>query len=375
MELFAQLTDADSGGVWSGPVAGVYTYTIAASGTCPESSATVTVSEDEAPNAGEDGTITVCEGTSVDVSTLVSEVGGTYENTSGMGNLTDADFDTTDLEPGNYIITYTVTNDCGEDQAEITVVVDEDQNCDDSGSGCETAFAYYEDNNTCFIGDPDVNAGGRWGWTNFFANEGDYVMDLYSGAGQCDLSKGEKSGIVKIDYNGGLVNVSIELLSGFVMSEAQLYVGGVKYPVKNNGQATIAPGQYPYNSGTLNDVTTYDFDPIDVSSINGGVYIIVHAVTCKKSSSSGKVAQTRITPYPMTFKNDLNLNVEIPYNAKIDVEIFDVNGRCVLTKKNMTVKPGSNNIHLNVSGLSPDMYILILNTGREKIVKKLLSIK
>ncbi|WP_297691158.1 hypothetical protein, partial [uncultured Eudoraea sp.] len=46
--MFAALTGADSGGSWSGPVNGIYTYTIAASGTCPEDSATVTVKEDNA---------------------------------------------------------------------------------------------------------------------------------------------------------------------------------------------------------------------------------------------------------------------------------------------------------------------------------------
>nr|WP_321235628.1 T9SS type A sorting domain-containing protein [uncultured Psychroserpens sp.] len=43
-ELFEALEgDPDLGGVWSGPVADVYTYTFAASGSCPEVSATVTV--------------------------------------------------------------------------------------------------------------------------------------------------------------------------------------------------------------------------------------------------------------------------------------------------------------------------------------------
>ena len=48
-ELFTQLIGADPGGSWSGPVSGVYTYTLAASGSCPEDSATVTVTEDTKP--------------------------------------------------------------------------------------------------------------------------------------------------------------------------------------------------------------------------------------------------------------------------------------------------------------------------------------
>jgi hypothetical protein len=63
-ELFAALTGTpDAGGEWSGPVNGVYTYTFAASGSCPESSATVTVDEyPVTPNIV--NSVTVCEGAS-----------------------------------------------------------------------------------------------------------------------------------------------------------------------------------------------------------------------------------------------------------------------------------------------------------------------
>ncbi len=71
--LFAELTGADTGGVWSGPVTGVYTYTIAASGTCPQDTATVTVTEDEAPYAGTDGILKFCEGTTTTEALLFAE--------------------------------------------------------------------------------------------------------------------------------------------------------------------------------------------------------------------------------------------------------------------------------------------------------------
>ncbi len=65
--LFAQLTGADAGGTWSGPVDGAYTYTLEATQcTCTEDdSATVTVSFDAAPDAGTSTTLTVCEGTEI----------------------------------------------------------------------------------------------------------------------------------------------------------------------------------------------------------------------------------------------------------------------------------------------------------------------
>lgn len=66
--------------------------------------------------------------------------------------------------------------------------------------------------------------------------------------------------------------------------------------------------------------------------------------------------KTAVTVYSMTFKNNLNLKVDIPYDAQLKVEMFDVNGKCVVIKNGMNVKAGANNVHLNVSGLAPDIY-------------------
>ncbi|GAB5472163.1 MAG: hypothetical protein Mars2KO_02620 [Maribacter sp.] len=247
--------------------------------------------------------------------------------------------------------------------------IDEDLNCDDAPEGCETAFARLETNNTCFL-DDGFN---RWGWTNQLTTEGNYTMDLYSGAGQCDLTKGEKSGTVEVEYSNGSVTVSIELSPGFVMTEAQLYVGGAPYPVKGNNP-TVAPGQYPVKEEGLDKVTRLDFDPIDVSHITGDLYIIVHAVTCEVETDDS-TAKTEVQAFPMTFKNELNLRVEIPYDSNLTVEMFDVNGRCVLEKGGMSLKTGKNDIRLNLSNMAPDVYILILNTERERIIKKVMSRK
>ncbi|TMM55948.1 T9SS type A sorting domain-containing protein [Maribacter algarum] len=272
----------------------------------------------------------------------------------------------TDLSPGTYEVIVTDANGC-ETQCEVTIA----EIPDATPTGCETAFARYEVDNTCFI-DDGFN---RWGWTNFFDSEGTYTMDLYAGAGQCDLSKGEKTGEVTVEYNNGSVSVSVDILSGFIMQETQLYVGADKYPTKGNGMPTVAPGQYPQNSGSLNNVTTYEFDDVDVSGINGGVYVIVHANTCKSGNTTKKITQTVVTPYPMTFKDKLSLSIDIPYSADLKIEMFDVNGRCVMTKESMNVKEGTNDVELNVSSIAPDMYFLVINTGREKIVKKVMSIK
>ncbi len=69
-------------------------------------------------------------------------------------------------------------------------------------------------------------------------------MDLYAAAGQCDITKGTKSGEVYVDYSNGKVTVSIELLSGFIMTETHMYIGADPYPLGNNGRPTVASGQF-----------------------------------------------------------------------------------------------------------------------------------
>ncbi|MET2986683.1 proprotein convertase P-domain-containing protein, partial [Aureibaculum conchae] len=77
-ELFAELGGTpDAGGTWSN-VGLVYTYTVAATAPCTgNDTATVTVTEQAQPDAGTNGTLTVCEGTTPTDAELFAELGGT----------------------------------------------------------------------------------------------------------------------------------------------------------------------------------------------------------------------------------------------------------------------------------------------------------
>src|SRR5690606_5156784 len=76
-ELFAELGGTpDTGGTWSN-VGLVYTYTVNATSPCTTpATATVTVTEQAQPNAGTNGTLTVCEGTTPTEAELFIELGG-----------------------------------------------------------------------------------------------------------------------------------------------------------------------------------------------------------------------------------------------------------------------------------------------------------
>ena len=263
------------------------------------------------------------------------------------------------------------TPDC-EDQEECDGIdndgdgeVDEGLDCNDTPpSGCETAFARYESSNTCFI-DDGFN---RWGWTNFFATTGEYTMDLYSGAGQCIINDDRKTGTVRVNYESGSITVTVDLFQGFIMKEAHLYVGNVPYPVKGN-QNTVAPGQYPFNSGSLNDVTSHKFGPIDISDLDAGIYVILHAVTCETQVTKSGVSTT-VETYHRPYENSINLDIDILYDAAIEVQFIDLSGKLVMKKKAGNVTSGKNMLQLNIHDLATKVHIMLIDTGKEVIRKK-----
>ncbi|MBT2163465.1 DUF7507 domain-containing protein, partial [Zobellia barbeyronii] len=83
-QLFNELGGTpDSGGTWSPTMAGAGTYTYTVTATLPctvDSTSEIVVSEQAAPNAGTDGTLTICEGTTVTEIQLFNELGGTPDS-------------------------------------------------------------------------------------------------------------------------------------------------------------------------------------------------------------------------------------------------------------------------------------------------------
>ncbi|QIA08195.1 T9SS type A sorting domain-containing protein [Draconibacterium halophilum] len=165
-----------------------------------------------------------------------------------------------------------VMDDC-ENEAMDTVFIRKGM---DKYENCETAFAKLDNENAhCFIGDYNFN---RWGWTNLIT-EGEYDLPYYAGAGQCDISNGVLVGNVHVTFMNGNVSVEYQMLEGYVLSEAHVYVGCDPYPVKNK-KPTVAPGQFTYNSGDLDHSTGITVNFTDVTTDQ--VYIIVHGVTCEE---------------------------------------------------------------------------------------------
>jgi predicted ribosomally synthesized peptide with SipW-like signal peptide len=147
---------------------------------------------------------------------------------------------------------------------------------------CGTAYAYNDQYSTCFLTIPKkVNGTGKtfdqWGWTNGPLAEGDYVFDLWWGAGQCDLSKGVNIGAVEVSYHGGTAVVTFDTSSsGYWMDITHVYAGSTLLPKKNPAQYTVAPGKY----GSTHDLTQATGDVHTISGLSGDIYVIAHAVGC-----------------------------------------------------------------------------------------------
>lgn len=144
VDLFDELGGTpDGGGVWTAPggatvsgvflpgtsVQGIYTYTLAATAPCTSASATVTATVNQAPDAGDDATVSICpDATPVNLFAALDgtpDAGGTWTDDDATGQLSAGIFTPTGLPAGDYDFTYTVTGNgqCGDASATVRVTI------------------------------------------------------------------------------------------------------------------------------------------------------------------------------------------------------------------------------------------------------------
>ena len=148
---------------------------------------------------------------------------------------------------------------------------DENPDDDDEIYGCETSFAYAE-SGLCFS-EFDIS---RWGWTIPMESDVDEMtLDLYGGAGQCDLSKGILTGHLYVNRIESGLSIKYEAAEDFEFMEVHFYAGTLEIPDNGN---QVAPGQFPYKMEFDNGEIEHEFEfEIDAEET---IYIIAHAVTC-----------------------------------------------------------------------------------------------
>jgi uncharacterized protein (DUF2141 family) len=301
-----------------------------------------------------------CDG-SVGGSATVYPVGGTPDYTYLWS---DADGQTTatatDLAAGDYSVEVTDANGC-KTTCYVTITREPEEFI------CETAFALLgEDSEVgCFLND----GFDRWGWTNLISESEDpYVMPLWAGAALCDTDKGSHVGNAIVTYTGGTITVEYVMFGGNVLKEAHVYVGYEPYPYTKgkNSEPTVAPGQYNYNSGPLDDVD--GLTDIVFDGLNGDdVYIIIHGVACEAvcmwdepeslavgfyqdlSPTKGKKSATievsgsdvnSLKAYPNPFSHEITFEFVSRNDARAVLEITNVLGQKITTLMDRQVQEG-----------------------------------
>ena len=124
-ELFASLTSADIGGTWSGPVSGVYTYTVTNS-PCANDTATVTITELPIPSTPITSSVTYCQNQAA-IALTASGTTGTLKwynsettKTAIVGTPTP---NTTATGTVNYYVSQVGANGCESARALVEVIV------------------------------------------------------------------------------------------------------------------------------------------------------------------------------------------------------------------------------------------------------------
>eukprot|EP00797_Seminavis_robusta_P023912 Sro398_g134690.2 (178) ;mRNA; f:40461-41061 len=91
-------------------------------------------------------------------------------------------------------------------------------------AGCETAFAYNDDGSATCFSEFGIN---RWGWSigPIVADGVTHTYDIYAGAGQCNIGKGEKVGTLGFTFDGTTAEAIYQVAEGFGFDETHFYIG------------------------------------------------------------------------------------------------------------------------------------------------------
>ncbi len=284
---------------------------------------------------------------------------------------------------------YTVSQDCGTSWAR----------AQNGSSVCNNTFGCASPN---------------WGWTTQISpSDTPYTFDLLEGApNECNGngSTGDLVGTVTVYYNGGTPIVNIETTDGqHFITEWHVHTSCTDpLPTNKKGKCFASPGQFGCAGYENNETQLYNVldNCRKAASCSGDMWISIHAVTCdlvpEEETLGLSVAKSTAQPFdrpdetialttndttleasvpestiveafPLPFENELNVKLSIGYKAQVNVELFDLRGRLIHKSDTYEVSPGVNVLQLPLGRMPSELYIMQVNTGKEILVKKVLS--
>ncbi len=147
---------------------------------------------------------------------------------------------------------------------------DAEDNCEEPEKGqCGTAFMYSPD-----LKINEVTNSNRWGWIEFYDEDGSITRDIYVGAGQNDLDKGTNIGSVTISRSGSNLNFDFDLDGDYSFSSLHIHVADTAEEATGVAKS---PGRYNRNS-ILVGLEDQSLDILD--DLAEDFWVIVHADAC-----------------------------------------------------------------------------------------------
>jgi len=198
---------------------------------------------------------------------------------------------------------------------------------------CGTAYGVYEDS-VCFLDNTTGYTFSNWGWSNHM-DTADFpvVLDLYEGNSSCDIIT-DKIGEATVSMVDGDLVVHYVTFGPYYMSQIHVNVNCCPFDVKDNGSASVSPGQYSVNITGLSYVTDYTIT-IPAEKIDGSIdlsnfYLIAHAVDCHipgtqepPQSNSGSMTYNGDLITCMTPSKSVEFTTEVePQLAPSELKVF-----------------------------------------------------
>ena len=293
--------------------AGVYTYTVSSGiTTCPDATATVTVSILQGPDAGSNGTLNLCDSTNTvnlfDGLAGTPEPGGTWSPTltSGTGM-----FDPSTDPEGTY--TYTLSNTCGTNSATVTVSLSDVNDAGTNGTLelCNTDASV--DLFNSLGGTPDV--GGTWtptltSTTGIFNpaidTAGVYTYTVSSGTTTCPDATATVTVSISLEPdagNNGTLNLcnSTSTIDLFNSLTGTPQTGGTWSPTLTSGTGIFDPttdmaGSYTYtvsnSCGNSSAIVTVNMSSANDAGSDGAIQFCSNDAATDLFNSLGGTPQT-----------------------------------------------------------------------------------
>ncbi|UWX56602.1 T9SS type A sorting domain-containing protein [Maribacter litopenaei] len=160
-------------------------------------------------------------------------------------------------------------------------------------------------------------------------------------------------------------------------------------PGSEDGQVVVhpeggkAPYSYDWDNGSdkaNNDKLSAGEYTVIVTDADGNIAMLTVVIgleneACASKNPTAGVKSTIVRTFPTAFNDILNIEIESAYSSKLEVTMFDMNGKLVRHENGQSLSVGENSLTLQVGDLAPDIYLVIVKTDKEQFVHKVISSK